>query len=83
MIKVPEDETLTLQIADLGVEPMNIDWDNIRRFMMNDPTLVRLARVIQHSWPEYMKELADDVNIGLCYIFSMESSFCTIGLWFQ
>ena len=24
-----EDETLNLQIADLGVEPVNIDWDNI------------------------------------------------------
>ena len=41
-----EDKSLNLQIADLGVEPVNIDWDNIRRFMMNDPTLVRLARVI-------------------------------------
>ena len=24
-----EDESLDLQIRDLGVEPMNIDWDNI------------------------------------------------------
>ena len=46
-----EDETLNLQIADSGVEPMNIDWDNIQKFTMNDPTLVRLARVIQHGWP--------------------------------
>ena len=58
-----EDESLNLQIADLGVEPVNIDWDNIRRFMMNDPTLVRLARVIQHGWPEYAKELEDDVKV--------------------
>ena len=58
-----EDETLNLQIADLGVEPVNIDWDNIRRFMMNDPTLVRLARVIQHGWPEYAKELEDDIKV--------------------
>ena len=57
-----EDEPLNLQIADLGVEPVNIDLDNIRRFMMNNPTLVRLARVIQHGWPEYTKELDDDVK---------------------
>ena len=54
---------LNLQFADLGMEPVNIDWDNIRRFMMNDPTLVRLARVIQHGWPEYAKELEDDVKV--------------------
>ena len=35
-----EGDTLNLQIADLGVEPVWIDWQNIRRFTMNDPTLV-------------------------------------------
>ena len=35
-----EDDTLNLQIADLCVEPVQIDWQNIRRFTMNDPTLV-------------------------------------------
>ena len=35
-----EDDTLNLQIANLGVEPVQIDWQNIRRFTMNDPTLV-------------------------------------------
>ena len=35
-----EDDTLNLQIADLGVEPVQIVWQNIRRFTMNDPTLV-------------------------------------------
>ena len=64
-----EDETLNLQIADLGVEPVNIDWDNITRFMMNDPTLVRLARVIQHRWPEYAKELKDDGKVYFPYRF--------------
>ena len=29
-----EDDTLNLQIADLGVEPVWIDWQNIRRFTM-------------------------------------------------
>ena len=57
-----EDETLNLQIADLSVEPVWIDWQNIRRFTMNDPTLVRLAKVIQLRWPESGKDLADDVK---------------------
>ena len=35
-----EDDTLNLQIANFGVEPVWIDWQNIRRFTMNDPTLV-------------------------------------------
>ena len=64
-----EDESLDLQIAELGMEPMNIDWDNIRRFMVNDPTLVRLARVIQHGWPECAKELEDDVEVYSPYRF--------------
>ena len=68
---VQEDETLNLQIADLGVEPMNIDWDNIRRFTMNDPTLVRPARVIQHGWPEYAKELEDDVKVYFPHRFML------------
>ena len=33
-----KDETLNLEIADLSVEPVWIDWQNIRRFTMNDPT---------------------------------------------
>ena len=41
-----EDESLNLQIADLGVENIRIDWANIRHFSMNDPTLVHLARII-------------------------------------
>ena len=64
-----EDETLNLQIANLGVEPVNIDWANIRRFTMLDPTLVRLARVIQNGWPEHAKELADDVKVYFPYRF--------------
>ena len=37
--------SLNLQIADLGVEE-NVNWSEIRRFSMNDPTMVRLTRVI-------------------------------------
>ena len=36
---------------------------------MNDSTLVRLARVIQHGWPEQAKELEDDVKVYLPYRF--------------
>ena len=67
-----EDESLNLQITDLGVEPVNIDWDNIRKFMMNNPTLVRLARVIQCGWPEYAKELEDDVKVYFPYRFMLD-----------
>ena len=57
-----EDELLNLQIADLGVENVRIDWANIRHFSMNDPTLVCLARVIQFGWPENSTELPNDVK---------------------
>ena len=57
-----EDDTLNLQIADLGVKPVWIDWQNIRRFTMNDPTLVQLAKIIQLSWPESGEDLTDDVK---------------------
>ena len=66
-----EDETLNLQIADFHVEPMNIYWDNIRRFTMNDPTLVRLARVIQQRWPKYTKELEDDIKVYFPHKFML------------
>ena len=58
-----EDDTLNLQIADLGVKPIKIDWQNIRRFTMNDPTLVRLAKVIQNGWPGTGKELESDIKL--------------------
>ena len=51
-----------MQIADLSVEPVQIDWQNIRRFTMNDPTLVRLAKVIQLGWPVSGKDLENDVK---------------------
>ena len=57
-----EDDTLNVQIANLGVGPVQIDWQNIRRFTMNDPSLVRLAKVIQLRWPESGKELENDVK---------------------
>ena len=57
-----KNDTLDLQIANLGVEPVWIDWQNIKRFTMNDPTLVQLAKIIQLRWPESGKDLADDVK---------------------
>ena len=57
-----EDDTLNLQIANLGVEPVQIDWQNIRRFTMVRLTLVRLAKVIQLGWPETGKELESDIK---------------------
>ena len=57
-----KDESLNLQITDLGVEPMKIDWQNIRIFTMNDPTLVKLAKVIQNGWSETGKELEGDIK---------------------
>ena len=57
-----EDESLNLQIADLGVENIRIDWANIRHFSMNDPTLVHLVRIIQFGWPKNSTELPNDVK---------------------
>ena len=48
--------------AQIGVENIKVDWNNVQRFMMNDPTLVHLARVIQNGWPETGKELSNDVK---------------------
>ena len=60
-----------------------------------DPTLIRLARVIQNStmgWPEHAKELADDFVIKVYFPYrfvctycqlSAVSSLCTTGLWFH
>ena len=58
-----EDETLNLKITNLGVEPVKIDWNNIRKFTMIDPTLVRLAKVIQMGWPYSGKDLPNDVKL--------------------
>ena len=66
-----EDESLNLQIVDLGVENVRIDWANIRQFSMNDLTLVRLARVIQFGWPESSTELPSDVKPFYQHIYEL------------
>ena len=68
---VQEDDTLNLQIADLGVKPVWIDWQNMRKFIMNDPTLVRLAKVIQLGWPESGKELECDIKLYLPHRYEL------------
>ena len=65
-----DDPSLNLQIADLGVEP-NVNWSEIRRSSMNDPTMVRLARVIQQGWPESGKDLPNDIKVYFPYRFEL------------
>ena len=38
---------------------------------MNDPTMVRLANVIQHGWPETGKELFGDIKYYFPYQFAL------------
>ena len=38
-----DDPSLSLQIADATMDPNSIDWNQIKRGYLNDPTLVRLA----------------------------------------
>ena len=38
---------------------------------MNDPTLVRLTRVIQQGWPESGKDLPNDVKVYFLYRFEL------------
>ena len=38
---------------------------------MNDPTIVRLARIIQQGWPDGGKELPDDIKVYLPYTFEL------------
>ena len=38
-----DDPSLSLQIADVTMDPNSIDWNQIKRGYLNDPTMVRLA----------------------------------------
>ena len=40
------DPSLNLQIADITLNTATIDWNQIRRMNVNDPTMIRLAWVI-------------------------------------
>ena len=38
-----DDPSLSLQIADITMDPNSIDWNQIKRRYLNNPTMVRLA----------------------------------------
>ena len=50
---------------------MKVDWNSVWRFSKNDPTLVRLTRIIQQGWPESAKELPDDIKVYFPYRFEL------------
>ena len=58
------------QITDVTVTE-SIDWNQIRKANMNDPTMVRLARVIQKGWPETSRELYDDIRNYFPYRYTL------------
>ena len=62
-----EDPTLNLQIADLGIDHGNVDWNSIRQHTIRDPSLVTLAHYIQQGWPESSRGLPDDVKVYFPY----------------
>ena len=65
-------EMIHLQITDITVNTHStIDCNQIRKSNMNDPTMVRLARVSQQGWPETGKELCDDVKNNFPYRFAL------------
>ena len=68
-----DDPSLNLQIADvkLDMTPIAIDWNQIKKMYLNDPTMVRLARVIQWGWPEHSRELPEDVKVYFVYRFQL------------
>ena len=43
------------------------DWNQIRKANMIDPTMVRLACVIQQGWPEMAKDLSGDIKVYFQY----------------
>ena len=58
-----DDPSLSLQIVDITIANSDsIDWNQIKRGYLNDPTMVKLAQFIQKGWPETSRELCDDVE---------------------
>ena len=49
----------------------SIGWNQIRKANMIDPTMIRLACVIQRGWPQIAKELSDDVKVYFQYRYSL------------
>ena len=65
------DPTLNLQIADVRLDQMPIDWNQVRKSYLNDPTMVKLARIIQWGWPESSKDLPSDIKVYFAYRFQL------------
>ena len=66
-----DDPSLNLQIADVTLNT-DINWNQIKKMNMNDPTMVRLARVIQQGWPDSSKDLLfDDIKSYFPYRFEL------------
>ena len=61
-----DDPSIDLQIPNVTVTN-SIDWNQIKKANMNDPTMVRLAQIIQKGWPETSRELYDDIKIYFSY----------------
>ena len=53
------------------MDPNSIDWNQIKRGYLNDPTMVKLALVIQKGWPEMSRELCDDVKQYFSHRFTL------------
>ena len=68
-----DDPSLSLQIADVTVtDSDSIDWNQIKRGYLNDPTMVMLAWVIQKGWPETSRELCDDIKPYYPHRFTLD-----------
>ena len=50
---------------------MPIDWNQVRKSYLNDPTMVKLARIIQWGWPESSKDLPSDIKVYFAYRFQL------------
>ena len=83
-----DDPSLNLKIADVKLDmmPIAINWNQIKKMYLNDPTMVRLTRVIQWGWPEHSKELPDDVKVYFAYRFQLHIVngiiSCRTELWY-
>ena len=66
-----EDPTLNLKIANIRLDQMPIDWNQVKKSYLDDPTMVKLARIKQWGWPESSKELPSDVKVYFPYRFQL------------
>ena len=67
-----EDPSLNLQIADVRLDQMPIDWNQVKKSYLNDPTMVKLARIIQWGWLESSRVLPDEIKVYFPYRFQLQ-----------